>query len=116
MMRTPAQRRDRTIGLAKTVKAMRDHLLRHCGEVAVAIAAGRDLGDSEAERGLRSHLDAILGLCGQQCDHFNKLRSILAEVERVNDVPKPAFYVESYELSGVPKAKHGQCVLQGGTR
>jgi hypothetical protein len=112
-MRTPVQRRDRTVGLAETVKAMREHLLRHCGEVAVAIAAGRDLGDTPPEQALRKHLDAILSLCGQQCDHFNKLRSIMAEVERVNNVAEPAFYIEPYELSGVPNAKHGSCVLGG---
>lgn len=103
------------MGAAGDVKGMREVLGALCKGVRMARRKVADLEYFEQSGPVAEHLDKMLALCGVFCDYYNKLRSLMGELEAAVEPPESFFYVEPYEMTGVPKAKHGQCLLAGRT-
>jgi len=91
------------------VQHMGMSLRRQCAGVTMALAVLNEDEQPNASDAVRGQLAAMVALCKQSCDAYNKLRSRVAEMERANGVKEPTFYVKEYVETGEPKVASGHC-------
>ena len=110
-----AQHVARCAGIAQHVKELREVMQDQCKHVRESRRFLADIEGHAAVKPLDDHLAAMVKLSGVWCDHFNKLRSLVADLEAEVGVEAPTFYVKDYEMTGVPQITHGHCVVRGRT-
>ena len=91
-------------------KQMRELFGAQCKELCTMIHDIDEIQGCESQKDVKNHLDAMLMVCALACDHFNKLRSLLALMEVEVQVDSPKFYVKEYTITGCPPPRAGCCI------
>ena len=91
------------------VKYMRHTLKAQCAAVTASILTLDENGADRQADDVRRQLARMAKNCQAACDAYNKLRSLIGELEQAAGVANPTFYVKSYTETGVPEVFGGTC-------